>query len=84
MPFVTAQPEMLTSLANVFQGIDTAMAVRNALAAPPTTRVIPAGADQVSALLATQFAAHAAMYQAVSAQAMAIRQFVTAHATTVS
>lgn len=31
----------------------------------PTTGVVPAAADEVSALTATQFAAHAQMYQAV-------------------
>jgi hypothetical protein len=79
MPFVTTQPEMLTEVANVLQGIDRAMAVRNTLAAAPTISVIPAGADRVSALLASQFGAHAALYQAVSAQATAMRQLVTAH-----
>jgi hypothetical protein len=40
--------------------------------------VIPAAADDVSALTATQFAMHAEMYQAVSAQAAAIHDmFVT-------
>jgi hypothetical protein len=34
--------------------------------------VVPAAADEVSALTATQFAMHAQMYQAVSAQAAAI------------
>jgi hypothetical protein len=34
--------------------------------------VIPAAADEVSALTAAQFAAHAQIYQEVSAQAAAI------------
>lgn len=79
MPFVTTQPEMLTEVANVLSGIDRAMAVRNTLAAAATIRVVPAGADPVSALLAAQFAAYAARYQAVSADATAMRQLVTAH-----
>jgi PE family len=84
MPFVTTQPEMLGPVANLLRGIDTAMAVRNALVAAPTIGVIPAAADQVSTLIATQFAMHAATYQAVSAQAMAIRELVTNTPTTVS
>jgi hypothetical protein len=36
--------------------------------------VIPAAADEVSALTAAQFAAHAQMFQAVSAQAQAIHE----------
>ncbi|HTQ21851.1 PE family protein, partial [Mycobacterium sp.] len=44
----------------------------------PTSGVVPAAADEVSALTAAQFAAHAQVYQAVSAQAEAIHQlFVT-------
>jgi hypothetical protein len=48
------------------------MTGQNAAAAAPTTGVVPAAADEVSALTATQFAMHAQMYQAVSAQAAAI------------
>jgi len=77
MPFVTTQPEMLAATANLLGGIDTSMAVRNAFAAAPTIGVVPAASDQVSALIATQFAAHATIYQTVSAQAMAIRELVT-------
>ncbi|MGH3562657.1 MAG: PE family protein, partial [Mycobacterium sp.] len=51
-----------------------AMSAQNAAAAAPTTGVIPAAADEVSALTAAQFAAHAEMYQAISAQAAAIHQ----------
>ena len=41
--------------------------------------VIPAAADEVSALTAAQFAVHAQMYQVISAQAAAIHeQFVAA------
>ena len=54
------------------------MSARNAAAAAPTTGVAPAAADGVSALVAAQFAAHAEMYQAVSAQAAAVHDlFVT-------
>ena len=38
-------------------------------AAAPTTGVVPAAADEVSALTAAQFAAHAQLYQAIGAQA---------------
>ena len=64
MSFVTTQPEALTTAAGNLQGIGSTLAARNAAAAAPTTGVIPAAADEVSALTATQFAAHAAMYQA--------------------
>ncbi|MDI3314973.1 MAG: PE family protein [Mycobacterium sp.] len=74
MSYVTIQPEMLTAAAGNLQGIGAAMSAANAAAAVPTTGVIPAAADEVSALTAAQFAAHAQMYQAVSAQAAAIHE----------
>jgi len=78
MSFVTAQPESLTMAANDLQGIGSAIAAENAAAAAPTTSVVPAAADEVSALTAAQFANHAQMYQAVSSQAVAIHDtFVT-------
>jgi hypothetical protein len=78
MSFVTTQPELLAAAAGDLEGIGSAMVAGNAAAAAPTTAVMPAAADEVSALTATQFAAHAQMYQAVSAQAAAIHQmFVT-------
>jgi hypothetical protein len=74
MSFVTTQPEALTAAAGNLQGIGSTLAAQNAAAAAPTTGVIPAAADEVSALTATQFAAHAAMCQAVSEQAQAIHE----------
>jgi hypothetical protein len=79
MSFVTAQPEALAAAASSLAGIGSAMNSANAAAAAPTTGVVPAAADEVSALTAAQFAAHAQMYQAVAAQAAAIHeQFVAA------
>ena len=74
MSFVTTQPEVLTAAAGNLQGIGSAMAAGNMAAAAPTTGVVPAAADEVSALTAAQFATHAEMYQAVSAQAAAIHE----------
>jgi PE family len=74
MSFVTTQPEALAAAAGCLQGIGSTMAAQNAAAAAPTTGVVPAAADEVSALTAAQFAAHAQMYQAVSAQATAIHE----------
>ncbi|GBG38866.1 PE family protein [Mycobacterium montefiorense] len=77
MSFVTTQPEALAAAAGTLTGIGSALSAQNAAAAAPTTGVVPAAADEVSALTAAQFAAHAHMYQAVSAQATAIHeQFV--------
>ena len=74
MSFVTMQPEALAAAAAGVQAIGSALSAQNAAAAAPTTGVVPAAADEVSALTAAQFAAHAQMYQAVSAQAAAIHE----------
>jgi PE family len=74
MSFVTTQPEALSAAATSLAGIGSTISAQNAAVAAPTTGVIPAAADEVSALTATQFAVHAQMYQAVSAQAAAIHQ----------
>jgi hypothetical protein len=78
MSFVSAQPAELTAAADHLQGIGSVMTAQNAAAASPTTGVVPAATDEVSALTAAQFAMHAQMYQVVSAQAAAIHHmFVT-------
>jgi hypothetical protein len=82
MSYVTTHPEMLSAAAGNLQGIGSAVSAGNAAAAAPTTGVVPAAADEVSALTAAQFAAHAQMYQDFSAQAAAIHeQFVATLAT---
>ncbi len=72
MSFITTQPETMAAAANALQGIGSVMVTQNAVAALPTTAVIPAAADDVSALTATQFVAHAQLYQVISAQAAAM------------
>jgi hypothetical protein len=82
MSFVSTQPEALTAAAGTLQGIGSSMSAQNAAASAPTTAVVPAAADEVSALTAAHFATHAQMYQAVSAQAAAIHEtFVNTLAT---
>lgn len=74
--FVTTQPQTLTAAASDLQAIGSALSARNAAAAAPTIGVVPAGADEVSALTATQFGAYAQTCQAVSAQAAVHDMFV--------
>ena len=74
MSFVSMQPAELTAAAENLQGIGSSLTAQNAAAAAPTTGVLPAAADEVSALTAAQFATHAEMYQAISAQAAAIHE----------
>jgi hypothetical protein len=82
MSFVTALPAALASAAGELQSIGAAVAAGNTAAAGPTTAVAPAAADEVSALTAAHFAAHAILYQELSAQATAIHeQFIATLAT---
>jgi hypothetical protein len=74
MSFVTTHPEAMSAAAGSLQGIGSGVNAQNAAAEAPTTGVVPAAADEVSALTAAQFVAHAQLYQAVSAQAAAIHE----------
>ena len=74
MSFVTAQPEALAYAAGQLHTLGSAMATESAAAAHPTTGVIPAASDEVSALQATIFAAYGTLYQSVNAQATAIHE----------
>jgi len=74
MSFVNTQTPVMASAAGALQCIGDTMAAGNMAAAAPTTGVVPAAADEVSALTAAQFAAHAQMYQAIGAQATAIHE----------
>src|ERR1700742_3205674 len=74
MSFVTTQPEALSAAATSLQGVGSGVHAQNAAAATPITGVVPPAADEVSALPAAQFVAHAQLYQAVSAQAAAIHE----------
>jgi PE family len=74
MSFVTTQPETLTAAAGNLAAIGSTMTASNFAAAEPVTGVIPAAADEVSALTAAAFAAHGVLYQEFGAQAAAIHQ----------
>jgi hypothetical protein len=78
MSFVTAEPELLSGAASNLAGIGESMTAGTAAAAGPTTGVVPPAADLVSAFTAAQFAAHAHMFQEISAQAAAIHQQMVA------
>ena len=71
MSFMTIQPDVLAAAASDLSLIGSAISSDNA-AAGPMTAVVRAAADEGSALTAAQFAAHAGMYQAVSAHAAAV------------
>jgi hypothetical protein len=77
MSFVIAAPEDLAATATDLANIGSTISPANAAAWAPTSRVLAAGADAVSAEVATLFGAHAQAYQVISAQVASFhRQFV--------
>jgi hypothetical protein len=76
MSNVIAQPEVLAAAAGKLHTINEALKAGNAAAAAPTVGLSPAAGDLVSALTAAQFAAHAQLYQTVSAHAAAVQEFM--------
>ena len=63
MAYVIAAPEMVTAAASDMATIGSDLRVANAAAAAPTTGILVAGADEVSAAIASLFSGHG---QAVS------------------
>ncbi|OSC39437.1 PE family protein [Mycobacterium decipiens] len=78
MSFVTIQPEVLAMAVGDLQKIGTAVTAQNAAACAPTTGVLPPAADEVSALTAARFAAHAEKYQVVGRQAALVHDMFVA------
>lgn len=79
MSFLTTLPDLLLAAAGQLQSIGSAVTAANSTAAFPITGVVPAAADEVSAVTAATFAAYGQQYQAISAQASMIHeQFVSA------
>ncbi|WP_082975499.1 PE family protein, partial [Mycobacterium sp. 1245805.9] len=79
MSYVIAAPEIMTSAATDLSNIGSALGVAQAAAAAPTTGVLAAAEDEVSAAIAAVFSAHGQGFQALGAQAAAFHdQFVQA------
>ncbi len=77
MSFVITAPETLTAAASDLANLGSTINAANAAAAIPTTGLLPAAADEVSAQIAALVGAHAQQYQALSARAAAFHaQFV--------
>jgi PE family len=74
MSFVIAAPEFVTAAASDLANVGSTISTANAAAAAPTTGVLAAGADEVSATVATLFGAHGQAYQVISAQTAAFHQ----------
>ncbi|ORB85356.1 hypothetical protein B1987_17915, partial [Mycobacterium kansasii] len=74
MSFVIAAPDVLAATAIDLAGIGSAINTANGAATAPTTTLLPAAADEVSAAIAALFEAHAQGYQALGAQAAIYHQ----------
>src|SRR5271169_1751495 len=77
MSFVIAAPEFVGSAASDLARIGSMIDQAHAAAVAPTTAVLPAAADEVSAAIAALFSGHAQGFQALGAQAATFHaQFV--------
>ena len=77
MSFVTVAPELIAHAAGQLESIGSALRSAHAAAAAPTTGVVAAAGDEVSAAIASLFSSHAQGFQAVSAQAVAFHSQFT-------
>ncbi|MCV6987173.1 PE family protein [Mycobacterium shinjukuense] len=59
MSYLIAAPEMLAAAAQHLAGIGASLSAANAAASASTVRLLPAGADEVSAAIAALFGTHA-------------------------
>jgi hypothetical protein len=74
MSFLIAAPEFVAAAASDLANVGSAITQANATALVPTSGVLAAGGDEVSATIAALFGAHAQAYQALSAQATSFHQ----------
>ncbi len=74
MAYLTVFPDMLAGAAGDLVGIGSQLAAANTAAIGPTTTVLAAGADEVSAAIAAVFSGHGQAYQVLSAQVAAFHQ----------
>ncbi|WP_081290280.1 PE family protein, partial [Mycobacterium asiaticum] len=77
MSFVMTVPAVVEAVAADVAGLGSALGTANSMAAAQTTRLVAAGADEVSTAIATLFSHHAVTYQHVATQMSAFHdQFV--------
>ncbi|OOK67608.1 PE family protein [Mycobacterium kansasii] len=79
MSYLIAAPDVLTTAAVDVAGIASSVRAANLAALAPTSALMAAAADEVSAAISSLFSGHAKEYQALGAQAAAFHeQFVQA------
>ena len=77
MSSLLAAPQLLTDAASDLAGLGSTIKTAHAAAAFPTTRLLPAAADEISTEIASLFSAHGQGFQRLSAQVAAFHeQFV--------
>jgi hypothetical protein len=77
MSYLAVAPEFLASAATDLSNIGSTLSAAKSAAAAPTTGILAAAEDEVSAAIAAVFSAHGQGFQALSAQAAAFHdQFV--------
>ena len=81
MSSVIATPELITTAATDLANIGSNLSAAHAAAAAPTTGVIPAAADEVSAGIAHLFSQYAGGYQTLAGQAAAFQEQFVQHLT---
>jgi hypothetical protein len=77
MSYVLTVPEMLATAATDVENIGSAISTASANAAGPTTGLLPAAEDEVSAAIAKLFGAYGQEYQALVTQAAAFHNKFT-------
>ncbi len=74
MSYVIAAPDIIGSAATDLVTIGSTLKVAGAVAAAPTTKIVAAAEDEVSAAIAAVFSAHGEGFQALGAQAAAFHE----------
>jgi PE family len=74
MSVISVVPAAVSDAASTISSIGSTISDANSAASFPTTSVLPAAADEVSAQIAALFGAHGQQFQAVSAQAASSQQ----------
>ena len=81
MSIVIAAPELINTAATDLANIGSNLSAAHTAAATPTTGVIPAAADEVSAGIAHLFSQYAGGYQTLAGQAAAFQEQFVQHLT---
>jgi PE family len=74
MSFVTIGPEFVEAAAGDLAGIRSALSEATSAASGPTTGMLPAGADEISAAISQMFGSYGQEFQALSAEAAAFHE----------